>query len=333
MTAETKIPITINQGATPQVRVVFMGTPVLAERMLSALIENQYHIVGVVTQPDRPVGRNRELSPSPVKVTAEQHTLPLIQPERLDSEAVKTIKNWKPDLIVVAAYGRILPQSVLDIPGFGCVNVHLSLLPRWRGASPIQNTLMAGESETGVTIMLLDRGMDTGDILAQESLPIDPDEKADTLTEKLTALGQTLLLQTLPLWVKRKINPTPQPSEGVTLCQLIEREDGRVFWDSPAIEIYNRYRGLYPWPGLFTFWKRGENDLVRIKLTELGYQKTNPATERKVGEVFELGEDIGVQTGDGIILLKTLQLEGKTAVAIRDFLQGNPSLIGSQLIS
>lgn len=319
--------------APPQIRTVFMGTPEIGAAMLSSLIQAQYHIVGVVTQPDRPVGRNQDVKESPVKTVAREHGLPLIQPDRLDSAAIAALGNWKPDLIVVAAYGRILSKSVLDLAGFGCVNVHTSLLPRWRGASPIQNALLAGDTETGVTLMLIDAGMDTGPSIARRAIPIDPHERADTLTEKLTTLGATLLIETLPRWVTREIAPTPQPEEGVTLCQLIEREDGRVFWDAPASEIYNRYRGLYPWPGLFTFWKKGEDDLLRLKLLDIGLQKVNPGTPRQIGEVFELGEDIGVQTGAGVILLRSLQLEGKSAVPVKDFLQGNPAFVGSLLVS
>lgn len=333
MSSETKIPVTVTSPAAPQVRVVFMGTPTLAQAILSSLIESKYHIVGVVTRPDRPVGRTHTLTPSPVKALAESAALPLIQPERLDPKALEQIKAWKPDLVIVAAYGRILPQSLIDIPGFGCINVHLSLLPRWRGASPIQNALIAGDTETGVTLMLLDQGLDTGAILAQQSTPIDPHERADTLATRLTTLSQQLLRDTLPLWVKRKINSHPQPTEGVTLCQLVEREDGRVFWDTSAMEIYNRYRGLHPWPGLFTFWKRGADDLLRIKLATIEYQKINPVTKQPVGAVFELGEDIGVQTADGVIILKALQLEGKSVLPIQDFLQGNPHFVGSQLTS
>ena len=191
---------------------------------------------------------------------------------------------------------------------------------------------MAGDTETGVTLMLLDAGMDTGDILAQRVCPIDPHERADALLEKLTQMGQTLLLETLPLWVKRRLSPTPQPTQGVTLCQLIEREDGRIVWDASAQEIYNRFRGLYPWPGVFTFWKRGEDDIVRLKLTEVAFQKLTPEGERPVGQVFEIGDRIGVQTGEGVIFLETLQLEGKTVVPVRNFLQGNPQFIGTTLM-
>lgn len=330
---ETKIPITLQHTAPPQVRVVFMGTPELGRAMLATLIEEKYNIVGVVTQPDRPIGRTQNLGSSPVKELATAHQLPLFQPAKLDKLALATIEDWKPDLIMVAAYGRILPKALLDLPGFGCVNIHLSLLPRWRGASPIQNALMAGDTETGVTLMLLNEGLDTGDIISQVTCPIAPDERADTLMEKLMSAGEHLMKETLPLWVKRKITASPQSEQGVTLCQLIEREDGRIFWNATAEEIYNRYRGLYPWPGIFSFWQRGENDLVRIKLHEIGYQKLSPGIEHQTGEVFEIGEDIGVQTGSGIILLKTIQLEGKTPVTMREFLQGNPRFIGTLLTS
>lgn len=332
-TTETKIHITIKTPSAPKIRVVFMGTPAFSAEILETLIQAHYNIVGVVTQPDRPVGRNQTLDTSPVKTIAANYQLPILQPERLDAAATKQLKEWKPDLIVVVAYGRLLPEAVLNLPGFGCVNIHTSLLPRWRGASPIQNALLAGDTETGVSLMLLDKGMDTGPIIAQKSCPIDPAERTDTLTEKLTIISKELLLETLPLWVKRKITATPQPTEGVTLCQLIEREDGRIFWDLAASEIYNRYRGLYPWPGIFTFWKRGDNDLVRIKLHEVDYQKVNPTTPRHVGEVFEIGEDLGVQTGAGVILIKSLQLEGKNRVSATEFIRGNPKCIGSLLIS
>lgn len=335
MSPKTKIPIHIatTPSNTPQIRVVFMGTPELAGMFLKSLVESKYNIVGVVTQPDRPVGRSQTLEGSPVKKVAIEHALPLLQPDRLDADTIEQLKKWKPDLIVVVAYGRILPEAILTLPGFGCINVHMSLLPRWRGASPIQNALLSGDIESGVTIMLLDKGMDTGPILAQKNCPIDPIDRTDTLTEKLTQLGQSLLIETIPLWVKRKIESFPQANEGVTLCQLIEREDGRIFWDLSAPEIYNRYRGLHPWPGIFTFWKRGEDDLVRIKLHEIECQKINPGSQHKIGEVFEIGEDIGIQTGSGVILVKTLQPEGKKPMTATEFVRGNPECIGTLLVS
>lgn len=318
--------------SAPQVSVVFMGTPEFAATALTALIQEQYHIVGVVTQPDRKSGRKQELTASPVKILAEKHSLPLLQPEKLDAEAIKTIRGWKPDVVVVAAYGRILPESLLELPGFGCINIHASLLPRWRGASPVANALMAGDIETGVTLMELDRGMDTGALIANEKTVIGADERADELLTRLADLGAKLLVHTLPLWIKRQITSTPQPEEGVTMCQLIEREDGHLFWTEEATVLYNRYRGLYPWPGVFTYWRRGEDDVVRVKFHELSLQKTAPAIDYPVGSVVEIGEKVGIVTGLGVLFPLTVQIEGKEAVSMPEFLKGYPNFVGSVLM-
>lgn len=316
----------------PQVSVVFMGTPEFACTALATLIEHSYNVVGVVTQPDRKVGRKQEFTPSPVKVLAVKHGLPILQPEKLDAEAVSTIQSWKPDVIVVAAYGRLLPKNLLTAPGFGCINIHASLLPRWRGASPVANALMAGDTETGITLIQLNEGMDTGDILAIERTPISLDERAPELLMRLAVLGATLLAKTLPLWITRTISPTPQPEEGATLCQLIEREDGRIFWNESAENIFNRYRGLYPWPGLFTHWNREAEGAVRIKFHTLTVQKTPLAISHPVGTVLEIGEQIGITTGAGVVFPLTLQLEGKDPVSITDFVKGYPDFIGTILI-
>lgn len=318
--------------SAPQVSVVFMGTPEFAATALSALIREEYHLVGVVTQPDRKSGRRQELTPSPVKILAEEHSLPLLQPEKLDAEAINTIRDWKPDIIVVAAYGRILPESLLELPGFGCINIHASLLPRWRGASPVANALMAGDQETGITLMELDRGMDTGAIIATERTPIGADEKADALLSRLADIGAKLLIDTLPLWIKRQVSATPQVEEGVTLCQLIEREDGHLFWTEEATVLYNRYRGLYPWPGVFTYWRRGEDDVVRIKFHELSVQKTAPAIDYPVGSVVEIGEKVGIVTGLGVLFPLKVQIEGKEATSMSEFLKGYPNFVGSVLM-
>lgn len=317
----------------PQVSVVFMGTPDFAKAALSALIGESYNIVGVVTQPDRKTGRKQELTPSPVKVLATEHGLSVFQPEKLDAEAVKTIKSWKPDVIVVAAYGRILPKTILSLPGFGCINIHASLLPRWRGASPIANALISGDTETGITLMELDEGMDTGQIIAVEKTPIGPDERAEELLTRLSLLGAELLIKTLPLWITRSTSAAVQPEEGVTLCQLIEREDGRIFWNDDAEKIYDRYRGLYAWPGIFTYWKEGAGDgALRIKLHEVSIQKTSPAIDHPAGTVLEIGERIGIMTGSGVVFPLSLQLEGKETVGIEDFIKGHPGFIGSILL-
>lgn len=314
----------------PKVRVVFMGTPELSATLLEALLDNAYNIVGVITKPDRPIGRKQEVEVSPVKEAALKHGLPLLQPEKLDAAALLEIKNWKPDVIVVAAYGKILPKDLLALPGFGCINFHTSLLPKWRGASPIQNALLSGSTETGVTIMLMDSGMDTGDILTQKSVPIDPDDTTPTLTAKLLTAGEALLLETLPLWIERHITPTKQKNEDATLCQLIERSDGHIMWSDDAESIYNRYRALYPWPGVFTYWKKSDN-LLRLKLLTISHQKQNGASVEPLGAVFEIDGKVAIQTSAGIIFPETVQLEGKTPIAIKEFLLGNEGFIGSFL--
>lgn len=317
-------------SAVPKVRIVFMGTPQLSATILEALIEKGYNMVGVVTKPDKPLGNEKEVPKNPVKEMAIKHGLPLLEPEHFDTPALEILRSLKPDMIVVAAYGKILPKDVLALPGFGCINVHTSCLPKWRGASPIQNALLAGATETGVTIMLMDQGMDTGDILTQKSLPITPEDTTRTLTEKLTNTAIELLLETLPLWVERRITPTKQNNDEATLCQLIEREDGHIMWTDEAESIHNRYRALSPWPGIFAYWKKND-DRLRLKLISISYQKQNPAITQPLGKVFEIGEKIGIQTTSGVIFLEEVQLQGKTVLSIRDFLRGNEGLIDSLL--
>lgn len=314
----------------PKIRVVFMGTPTLSAVILETLLEKNYNIVGIVTKADRPAGRKKEIRYSLVKEVALKSDIPLLQPEKIDAAVIAQLRSWKPDLVIVAAYGKILPQEVLDIPGFGCLNFHPSLLPKWRGAAPIQNALLVGATETGVTIMLMDRGMDTGDILRQVIVPITPDDTTLSLTEKLIPAGLTLLLETLPLWIERKIVPIKQNGEQATLCQLIEREDGHIIWTDDAESIYNRFRALFPWPGVFTYWKKND-ELLRLKLVSLSFQKQNVQTMHPLGQVFEVGEKVGVRTTAGIIFLDTVQLEGKGPLPIKEFLLGNDSLIGSFL--
>jgi methionyl-tRNA formyltransferase len=326
---EEKITITIEEKV-PKVRIVFMGTPQFAGTILESLLDHHYNIVGVVTQPDKPVGRKQELTISRVKEIATERSLPLLQPDKLDDASVSNIKEWKPDLIIVAAYGKILPANILKIPGFGCINVHASLLPKWRGSSPIHNTLLSGETETGVTIMLMDAGMDTGDILAQETTSIEADETRPELEARLATLGAVRLRHTLPDFIERKITPVKQDDSQATLCQLIDREDGRIFWDTDSQSLYNRYRALTPWPGVFTYWKH-DDSLLRLKLITLSHLKQSPQMKRALGEVFEIGDSIGVQTTTGVIILEEVQLEGKERADIRSFVNGYKSFIGSTL--
>ena len=313
-----------------KLRTVFMGTSELSENILAAMLEAQYNIVGVFTKPDTKIGRKQELASPAVKLLAEKNSLPIFQPNKFDLETIAAFKDLKPDLVVVAAYGKILPETVLTVPGFGCINVHVSLLPKYRGPSPIQNAILAGETETGVTIMLMDKGVDTGDILFQEKLEIKPNDDSAILFEKLSKLGAKALLKTVPLWIERKIEAKSQDNSLATFCQLIEREDGHIFWTDDAQAIFNRYRALTPWPGIFSYWKN-EGEITRLKLLKIALQKTSPEQKHLEGEVFELGEDIGVQTIEGIIILKEIQKEGKKATDIKSFINGHPKFIGSIL--
>lgn len=313
-----------------KLRTIFMGTSTFASQILEALARANYNIIAAYTQPDRKAGREQEAQKTPVRVIAEKFQIPVFTPEKLTAEEIRQLKNLKPDLIVVAAYGRILPKEILEAPGFGAVNVHTSLLPKFRGPSPIQNAILLGEKETGGTIMLMDEGIDTGDILAQKSLAIGKDEPYLELTERLADLSIALLLETLPLWVAGEIQPRRQDSSSATLCQIIERSDGRIFWSDEAQEIYNKYRAFTPWPGIFSYWAQS-GEPKRIKLNRIGLSESEPDPKLHLGEVFQTADYVGVQTAVGIIRLEEVQLEGKSNMQIKDFLNGYPDIIGSIL--
>jgi methionyl-tRNA formyltransferase len=313
-----------------KLRVVFMGTSSFADTILTALIAEKYNLISVYTQSDKKVGRTQELKKTAVKITAENEKLPVFSPAKFGEKEIEELRDQKPDLIIVAAYGKILPKEVLELPGFGAINVHASLLPYHRGPSPIQNTILDGENETGVTIMLMDSGIDTGDILSQKKTKINPDETNEQLSEKLAKLSTPLLLETISLWIERKIVPKPQNNKIASLCQLIERSDGKVIWLNSAKSIYDQYRAFYSWPGIFTYWQRGDTN-IRVKINKLSLGRTTSLGEYPVGEVFRSNEKIAVQTGAGIVFLEELQLEGKNNLKIEDFINGNPGLIGSSL--
>ncbi len=235
--------------------IVFMGSPAFAVPSLRALAE-RYPLAGVVTQPDRPSGRGRKLTPPPVKVAALELQLPVFQPDRLrDPAALAQLKAWSPDLIVVAAYGQILRPPVLELPAHGCLNVHASLLPRWRGAAPIQAAIAAGDAQSGVTIMVMDPGVDTGPILAQRATPIPGDWTGGRLSEELGSLGAELLIQTLPDYLDGRLRPQPQPAEGVTYSPPLKKDDGRIDPSRPAARLALQVRAYEPWPGSFLVWQ------------------------------------------------------------------------------
>lgn len=313
-----------------KLKMLFMGTPAFAEEILSALTSKKYNIISVYTQPDKKTGRKQLVKKSPVRIAAEKNNIPVFTPGRLDAGAISEIEKQKPDLIIVAAYGKILPKAILDLPTFGAINVHASLLPKYRGASPIQNAILDGKTETGATIMLMGEGIDTGDILSRRIVKINKDETSFELSKKLAKISADLLLETLPLWIAKKITPQKQNNSNANLCRIINRADGKIDWNDSAKNIYNRFRAFHPWPGIFSVWER-RGKILRIKLNKItvfneGNNKTNDA-----GTVVKIEEKIGVATSDGFVILETVQLEGKQETKIEAFLNGYPDFIGSIL--
>lgn len=310
-------------------RVVFMGTAELSCNSLRALMAPpEFQVVAVVTQPDRPKGRELKLQPSPVKELALHANLPVLQPERAREEAfLGALRDLQPDLVVVAAYGQILPERILDLPRFGCLNVHTSLLPRYRGAAPIQWAILNGDAETGVTIMKMDAGLDTGDILSQATTPIHPEDTSETLHDRLAALGAGLLVETIPDYVAGKVASRPQPADGVSYAPKIKKQDGHIDWKLPAHAIWNKVRGLVPWPGAFSYLPaQPQPYLLKIWQAE-PIQRAGPA-----GEVLQ-AEKSGIVVGCGCDALRVLvlQREGGRRLTAQEFLAGHPLLQGQRL--
>ncbi|MGG4395958.1 methionyl-tRNA formyltransferase [Paenibacillus thiaminolyticus] len=310
-------------------KIVFMGTPEFAVASLRMLIQEGYEIAAVVTQPDRPVGRKRVLTPTPVKAEALQHGLTVWQPEKLrTSDTVDDIRGLRPDLIVTAAYGQILPKAVLDIPRLGCINVHGSLLPKYRGGAPIQRSIMNGETVTGVTIMYMAEGMDTGDMISRVEVSIGADDNAGTMFAKLSEAGADLLRRTLPDIIAGRVEAVPQPHDEATYAPNLKREDERIDWTHPAEQIANQVRGLVPFSGAFTTWN-GEVFKVwacRPEPADAGEAAAAPGT------VLAAGTDgLRIQTGQGILSLFEVQPAGKKAMPASEFLRGGKMEQGTVL--
>ncbi len=307
-------------------RILFMGTPQFAVPALAALAQH-YEIVAVVTQPDAPAGRGRALAASPVKRHALEHGLRVLQPETLKPPAaVAELRALAPDVVVVAAFGQILRRDVLSLPPYGCINIHASLLPRWRGASPINAAITAGDSVTGVTIMQMEAGLDSGPILAQRREPIHADDTTATLTERLARVGAELLMETLPRWLSGQITAQRQDESQVTRCSIIRKEDGRIDWMRRAIEIERLVRAMTPWPGAATLWQ-GRQLLIRRARVYGG-----PAESAlEPGTVGVDGASVRVQCGDGALELLEVQLEGRRSMTAADFARGQRQFDGSRL--
>jgi methionyl-tRNA formyltransferase len=309
--------------------IIFMGTAELSCASLSALLaDDRLRVLAVVTQPDKPKGRDLELQPSPVKVLALKSHLPLWQPLRArDEPFLEQMRVLAPDLIVVAAYGQILPQALLDLPRHGCLNVHTSLLPKYRGAAPIQWAIANGDVETGVTIMKMDAGLDTGGILSMRRTPIAAEDNSASLHDRLARMGAELLLATIPGYVNGDIRPQPQPRAGSTYAAKIKKEDGHIDWHQPATLIWNRFRAFTPWPGAFTHWAAGPKPLLlKIWKAEVAGRSGSP------GEILQADkEGIIVACGQNALRITELQREGGRRLPAGEFLAGNPLRSGEKL--
>jgi len=317
-------------NSTSTTRIIFMGTPDFAVPVLRRLHEaaNQasWQIVAVLTQPDRPAGRGNKVVASPVKQFAVAQGITVLQPTSLRKEpaTVDALRTLAPDLLVVAAYGLILPKSVLEIPTFGAINVHASLLPAYRGASPITAAILAGQAQTGISIMLMDEGLDTGPVLAQARQPIQHADTTASLTQRLAVQGAQLLVDTLPGWLMGTLPPVAQADLGgeVSICRTIAKAAGQIDWQQPATQIERMTRAYTPWPSAFTTW-RGE--IFKIWQAEVSLGYADP------GLVINTAQGPAVGTGDGLLLLHTVQPAGKRSMEMRTFINGAPDFIGSRL--
>lgn len=310
--------------------VIFMGTSEFSVPTLRILLENEYDVQAVVTQPDRPKGRGRKVISSSVKAFADHCKLPVLQPEKVRTpEIQQKFRDIAPDAIVVVAYGQILPESILQIPRLGCINVHASLLPKYRGAAPIQWAILKGENETGITTMLMDKGMDTGDLLLQKNVSIEEEDTAGTLHDKLALVGAELLLQTLQHFERGTITPTPQNHATATYAPLLKKKDGSIDWQEPAFRIYNKVRGLFPWPGAYTCFQGKTVKLLNVKAE----QELEKVESLAPGVVAALDNVSGpaIATGQGYIRILEIQPENKKPMRCSDFCRGYHLAVGDKL--
>lgn len=299
----------------PKLRLVFMGTPEFACPSLGRLIERGDDILAVVTQPDRPKGRGQQLTPPPVKVLAAEHGIMVMQPARVRlPEFVEILRALDPDLIIVVAFGQILPKALLEIPRYGCINVHASLLPRYRGAAPINWCIMNGETETGVTTMLMDVGLDTGDMLVKKAVTIDPDEDSCSLHDRLALVGADLLAETIELLLDGKLKPQKQDDSLFCYAPMLRKEDGIIDWGNPAGTVKNRIRGTTPWPGAYTFL---DGTTLKVYRCNVAQGSGLPGTVLQAGKT-----GIEVACGSGSVILEEVQMEGRKRLGAAEFLAG-----------
>ncbi|MCK4554910.1 methionyl-tRNA formyltransferase [Candidatus Parcubacteria bacterium] len=306
-----------------KIKTIFIGTPDFAVLPLKDLVEDGYFdVAAVITQPDKPAGRKQILTPPPVKIEAEKYKIPVFQPEQIKNFQSE-IKNLKPEVIIVAAYAQLIPEKILNMPRYGCINVHGSLLPKYRGAAVIQAPILYGDKETGITIMKMDAGLDTGPILSQSRIKIHPTDNAGTLYNQLSQIGANLLVKTLKKYINGEIKPIAQDEEKASYVGMLKKKDGKINWSKPAKEIERFIRAMTPWPGAYAQIK--SHLILKILKTEY---KPISVNRYKQGELFLHDKQIAIQCGKDALIIKKLQLAGKKQATAEEFLRGHDSFIG-----
>jgi methionyl-tRNA formyltransferase len=312
---------------TSNYKIIFFGTSEFAREILRGLLSAGYEIQALVTQPDKMIGRHQILTPPPTKEVAQEYKIPILQPEKIknNSESINQIKELSPDLIITAAYGQIIPKKILTLPKFGAINIHASLLPKFRGASPIQAAILAAEEEVGVTIMLMDEELDHGPIIGNSKFKIQNSKfTAEELSNELAKIGIKLLIEILPEWLAGAIKPAEQNHSQATYTRILTRENGRIDWSKSAEEIERQIRAFTPWPGTWTTW---EGKIFKIFEAEILETKNS----YKFGEVFKYNNFLAVKCEKNALIIKKLQLEGKKEMSQEEFLNGYPKIISSIL--
>jgi len=312
-----------------EVKTILIGTSKFAEQIFAKLLEVQLptiRVVGVITAQDKPVGRKQMLTPSPVKKWAIKNNLPVLQPRKIrDLKSIQKIKKLKPNLILLCAYGQIIPKKIIDLPKYGILNVHPSLLPKYRGASPIQTTILNGDRKTGITIISIDEKMDHRDIISNFQFPISNKPTYEKLSKELSSAGASLLIKILTDWINKKIKAKQQDHSKATFCKIIKKQDGKINWNNSAIQIERKIRAFHKWPNAYTFWNNKGLKILDAKPLKIkaGY---------KAGKVFlDENKNMCVQTNDQALVLKQVQLEGKKPMLGRDFLNGHQEIINMTL--
>lgn len=312
-------------------KIVYMGTPDFSVGALEALIEAGHQVLAVVTQPDKPKGRGKEIQVTPVKACALAHDIPVFQPVKVrEPEAVEVLRGYGADIFVVAAFGQILSEEILTMPRYGCVNIHASLLPKYRGAGPIQWAIINGEKTTGVTIMQMDRGIDTGDMLLKEEVAIDSGETGDSLHDKLALAGARLIVAALDQIESGNVTPVKQREEETCYAKMLQKSMGRIDWQQSAGKLDCLIRGLISWPGAFTLY-RGKNLKIWEEMPVCGKESLENGGVQPGTVVLVEKDAFYVQTGDGLLKILSVQPEGKKRMAVRDFLLGYPVKAGEML--